>query len=104
MILYINPDDILYIRSDSSPHKVTICSQNGIHRVTGSLKEFQARLGPRFVRCHTSFLVNMDHVSSFSAKMRQLVIDNQDVCPVALRSLPQITRLSAGKLPSSQSE
>ena len=44
MILYINPDDILYIRSDSSPHKVTICSQNGIHRVTGSLKEFQARL------------------------------------------------------------
>lgn len=103
-ILYMNPDDILYIRSDSSPHKVTICSQNGIHRVTGSLKEFQARLGPRFVRCHTSFLVNMDHVSSFSAKMRQLVMDNQDVCPVALRSLPQITRLSAGKLPSSRSE
>ena len=31
-------------------------------------------------------------------------MDNQDVCPVALRSLPQITRLSAGKLPSSQSE
>ena len=31
-------------------------------------------------------------------------LDNQDVCPVALRSLPQITRLSAGKLPSSQSE
>lgn len=103
-ILYMNPDDILYIRSDSSPHKVTICSKNGVHRVTGSLKEFQTLLGPHFIRCHTSFLVNMDHVSSFSAKLRQLFMDNQDVCPVALRSLPQITRLSAGKLPPSRTE
>lgn len=88
----LNRDDIVFIESDPSPHKLMIHTRNGIKRVSGSLKELERTLHPQFCRCHNSVLVNTAHISSFDNKQRCIVMKNGEICPVSIRMLSKVRK------------
>lgn len=63
-IIQLPIGDILYI--DSSNSKCTVhCQDGSLHNVYRRLDDIEADLSdPRFLRCHQSFLVNMDYIQS----------------------------------------
>jgi DNA-binding LytR/AlgR family response regulator len=63
MIRYLFHDEILWIESEK--HSVIFHLTDGsAMRTNEKLGEIEARLkDPRFLRCHQSFMVNMDHVA-----------------------------------------
>lgn len=92
MIVKLNPNDIVYIESDTSPHRLIIHTSHGVKRIPGSLKKLETGLDSRFFRCHNSFLVNMEHVTSFDQEARQLVMDNQERCLVSMRMVHKVKK------------
>lgn len=53
-------DDIHYIESDR--RTLIIHEQSGSHVIYKKLDELESQVGRPFLRCHKSFLVNMDHI------------------------------------------
>ena len=93
MIVRLNLNDIIFIESDTSPHRLIIHTSHGVKRIPGTLKELEIHLNSQFCRCHNSFLANMEHVTSFDKETRQLVMDNQERCPVSMRMIPKVKKL-----------
>ena len=55
---------ILFLESDRRQiHLVTASEEHGYY---GSLDEVQRELGERFLRCHKSFLVNVEQIRRYS--------------------------------------
>lgn len=58
---YLDYDDIRYL--ESKAHSINIYLQNETVAVVGKLNDLEKQLSDiRFLRCHQSFLVNMDYV------------------------------------------
>lgn len=96
MIVRLNLNDIIFIESDSSPHRLIIHTSHGVKRIPGTLRKLELNLDSQFCRCHNSFLVNMEHVISFDKETRQLVMDNQERCPVSIRMISKVKKLLLG--------
>ncbi len=65
---------ILYISSDK--RKICVCQPNGVCSETyRKLDEVEEELDARFVRCHQSFLVNMDYIRGITDECFQLIGD-----------------------------
>ena len=64
--------DIMYL--ESQLHKVNIVLQNKKYLCAGKLDEMGKRLGKQFVRCHKSYIVNMDYIHEF--KGRKIYLKN----------------------------
>lgn len=57
--------DIIYMESQS--HYITLHTHNNTFTFNGSLKVIEPTLPVHFIRCHRSFLINMDYVHSITA-------------------------------------
>lgn len=66
--------DIYYI--ESSNKKVLIHMKDKIVENYGKMEEFESMLGPSFYRCHRCYLVNFEHISSYSADTIWLINDD----------------------------
>ena len=64
--------DIMYL--ESQLHKVNIVLQNKKYLCAGKLDEMGKRLGKQFMRCHKSYIVNMDYIHEF--KGRKIYLKN----------------------------
>jgi len=73
----LRPAEINYIEGMNNYIQIR-CRDGQTHIVYSSLQDFQARLDQRFVRIHKSFVVNRDHITSFS----------KELVDIAGRSLP----------------
>ena len=61
----VNYADVLYIETFNNNLTLHL-TDGGRVSVYSSLKDFAERLPPNFLRCHKSYMVNMNHVSSFT--------------------------------------
>lgn len=84
-IIPLNQSDIVFIQSDTAPHRLIIHTNHGIQQITASFKELESLLDSRFFRCHHSILLNLDHVVHYDVKKRIVWMDNQENCPVSVR-------------------
>lgn len=91
-LVKLNQDDIIFIEPDSTPHRLIIHTSHGVKRITGTLKALEAILDDRFCRCHTSYLVNMDHKRTLNKEKRQLLMDNDETCPVSMRMFSRVKK------------
>lgn len=60
----INFQDIIYLETFNNNLMIHVKSLGNI-LIYSSLKEYQKTLPPNFLRCHKSFMVNMNHISSY---------------------------------------
>lgn len=73
-VSHIRYSDILYVMSDK--RKLTIFQPNGVKdELYMKLDAMQEALDDRFVRCHQSFLVNMDYIHGITNEGFSLVGD-----------------------------
>lgn len=76
--------DILYIESSNSKC-ILHTESGGAYTVYKTLNTIEKELGDRrFLRCHQSFLVNMDHIKQIE---KQFLLSNGDVVPIRQRGV-----------------
>lgn len=64
--------DIMYL--ESQLHKICITLQDKKYLCAGKLDEMEKRLGNQFVRCHKSYIVNMDYI--YELRGRRIYLKN----------------------------
>lgn len=84
---YIAIDDIMYIESDK--HVLLIHLKNGkIIQTTEKLNDLEKTINQkRFIRCHQSYLVNMDYIKDVST---DFLLTNDAKVPIRVRGKKEI--------------
>lgn len=75
----VRPAQISYVESDRRILKIHLTG--GSFETYGKLADYERRLPKRFVRCHKSFLVNMDYV--VACRANELVLSTGQSIPVS---------------------
>lgn len=71
---------ILYL--ESSAHKIMITTRNETFYCYGKLDEIAEKFPPNFIRCHKSYLVNMDEIQEFGHGYMIMMSDRRHI-PIA---------------------
>jgi two-component system LytT family response regulator len=84
--LYVAIDKIVWCQADNNWTQMHL--QDGtMHQVTETLKKVQNKIPhPDFVRCHKSYLVNMNYVKKVTKHCEKLVLSNDREVPVSQRN------------------
>ena len=69
-------------------HSAYVGMEKGRMEVTDSLGELEAQLGSSFVKCHRSYLVNLNHVTRI--EKTDVVLDNGERIPLSRRLYKQV--------------
>ncbi len=78
-------DEICYIASIKSTHKLTLYYENGIIEFYALLKEVEKQLDERFMRCHKSIIINKDKITSVDKNEHTLLISGKYKCEYSPR-------------------
>lgn len=66
MVFSLCESEILYLESDR--HYVNIYTNDGaVYSVQGKLSDYESSLSDMFVKCHKSFVVNMNHIKKIDS-------------------------------------
>lgn len=83
----VNQQDILYIETFSNNILIHLCSEKNIS-VYSSLKDFSDNLAPNFLRCHKSYMVNMNHIKSYEP--HKFILNSDDPIPIPPKKYKKI--------------
>lgn len=79
---------ILYAESFS--HTVELVTEKGTYPAKKSMGELEKQLGEGFVRCHRSYLVNLEHISRLSKT--EVILDGGERLPLSRGAAQQVHR------------
>lgn len=79
----INADEINYIKKDGM--KLVFCSQSRYYETYSSFNKIKFRLSENFVRCHKSFIVNINNISSVNSSDNIIFFSNNDKCYIGAK-------------------
>jgi len=96
-IIYLSYNEIIYIDSSVTIHKLDIHTTTSIISFYGSLITFEDKLNNQFQRCHKSFIVNLEYVKEIDSIKKEILLTNGHVIPTSMKYI----RLIHGKLKSS---
>lgn len=68
-------NEICYIESIKSSHKLELYYDHGVFTFYGLLKDVEKQLDDRFLRCHKSIIVNKDKIVAVDKKQRILKLN-----------------------------
>lgn len=85
-IIQIPYSQIIYF--SSSNHYTHIITTRGNHRQLEHIKNIQARLPARFIFCHRTVIVNLEHITML--KGRELMLSNKTAVPVSQTYLQEV--------------
>lgn len=86
----VNYQDILYIETFNNNIMLHIKDSNNI-TIYSSLKEYSDKLPPNFLRCHKSYLVNMNHIRSYEP--HKFVLSSGENIPIPPKKYRNIVTL-----------
>lgn len=76
--LIINESEINYIKKDGM--KLIFCTESKNYEIYSSIKKVLFCLSENFVRCHKSFVVNINNISTIQSTENIIVFSNNDTC------------------------
>lgn len=83
-------DDIHYIAANG--RICDIHTQNGIYRPYSNIKDLADKLrDPRFIHCHRSYIINLDH--AFGVQATGFAVRGDDIIPIRRGSLGNMRKL-----------
>lgn len=93
----ITMDDLimLYTKKDI-PGRIFVIAKNQLAEFNGSLNTFEKNY-PNLFRCNRSYLVNLDNVSSYDSKTRELFFVDESSCEVSFRKNKELIKLMSHK-------
>ena len=74
----INAAEVNYIKKDGM--KLVFCTNDGTYETYSSFSKFEACLPVSFVRCHKSFIVNVNNVTKLKTNENILEFKNNQTC------------------------
>ena len=72
---------------ESQLHKVYITTKDSTYECAEKLDQIQERLGESFLRCHKSYIVNMNHIQEL--KSSEIKLWDERVVPVSKKRYPK---------------
>ncbi len=91
-LVSIPVDSILYFESDKRLMRV-VTNENE-YSFYSRVRDVESRLDKRFVKCHQSFIVNLEHVKNMRSD--SLILDNGSIIPVS-QSRHKLVRVTLTK-------
>ena len=82
-------DLILYFKSESNYTHIQLQSGK-VHLISKTLKTFELKLSKMFLRVHKSYLINSNHMESYSFKDNTLLLNGNMVIPVSRRKKDEV--------------
>lgn len=82
-------DDIMFIETTGTPHKLNIHLKNGSFELYETLSEIE-KLSPFFVRVHNSVIVNKNNIDYIDKKNKVAVMTNGESCILSVRGIKKI--------------
>lgn len=76
--LVINKADISYIKRNGM--KITFHTRNHEYEAYSSFNKLSGSLSDRFVRCHKSYIVNIDNISNIEMGTNTIYLNDNSVC------------------------
>lgn len=76
----INSNEIKYIKKDGM--KLIFCANNKNYEIYSSFNKIASCLPDNFIRCHKSYIVNINNISKFDSKSNMILFNNNDMCSV----------------------
>ncbi|MFP3155524.1 LytTR family DNA-binding domain-containing protein [Lachnospiraceae bacterium ZAX-1] len=93
--IYLNLNDVIYVDSSVALHKLELLTQTGRISFYGSLKNFETKLNENFMRCHKSFIVNVNYINAIDRKNKQIILKNNSSIPISIKFIkPLLDRLA----------
>lgn len=89
-IIQLYQEDIYYITKVPGTHKILIYTKNGTHEIRGSIKELEPNLAPYMLHCHSSIIVNKNHIRSIDSKRHCIQLNAGYTCDISVRYLKKI--------------
>ncbi len=86
----VDYNDILFFETSANIHKVILHAKDRQIEFSGAMKELEAALDDRFVRCHRSFLANKNNIEEVDAKNRIIYFINGETCLMSTRMMKKI--------------
>lgn len=86
----LNFEEIYFFETASSAHKVAMHCKTQIVEFNGSLNDIEAQLDDRFVRCHRSYVVNIQHIAEINHNKKILSLHNGQTCLLSSRGLKML--------------
>lgn len=88
----IDYNDIFFFETSGNIHKVILHARDRQIEFSGTMKELSDALGDSFVRCHRSFLVNLNNINEIDAKNRVISFANGETCLMSTRMMKGLCR------------
>lgn len=79
----IKQSEINFIKKDGT--KLVFCTCNRNYEVYSSFNKMQNCLPENFVRCHKSYIVNLDNIIDYNIKNNTILFSNNTTCFVGLK-------------------
>lgn len=86
--------EVLYIGTVEA-HRLELVSAKRYVQFYGSLKEFEEGK-KNLIRCHQSYVVNLEHIRSLSQKEKQIELTNGEKLPVSRRFFSKVRQQMGG--------
>ena len=91
--IVIEYNDIIFFETSGNIHKIILHAKKRVIEFTGQLKNIEQQLDHRFYRCHTSYIINRDNISSVDFKQLIVHMNNGEFCPVSIRKKKRLKDL-----------
>lgn len=89
-IISVDYKDIMFF--ESSPlHKVVLHMENRQVEFYGKLKEIEKEY-EGFIRCHNSFVVNIDNIKEIDFKKKEIMLNNGEICYGSARMIKAVQK------------
>ncbi|MFW8053791.1 LytR/AlgR family response regulator transcription factor [Vagococcus fluvialis] len=82
-------EDIMFVETTGTPHKIKIHLANGELELYGVLSDIE-ELSSDFVRVHKSIIINQNSIDYIDRKRKVIVMTNGETCGVSVRGLKKI--------------
>jgi DNA-binding LytR/AlgR family response regulator len=79
----INENDIKYIKKDGM--KLVFCTFERNYSIYSSFSKFSNCLSDNFIRCHKSFIININNVTKVDAKNNFVLFNNNEFCSIGAK-------------------
>ena len=79
----INQDEIDYIKKDGM--KLVFCTNNCIYETYSSFSKFENCLPDNFVRCHKSFIANINNIVDVQSNNNTIFFSNNKSCSIGFK-------------------
>lgn len=79
----INSNEVNYIKKDGM--KLIFCTDNETYETYSSFSKFESCLPENFIRCHKSFIVNINNVTKFKPNSNILELKNHETCTLGAK-------------------